>query len=330
MEPVAHALTPLPHLAPSHDGSARRILGPFTLAIVACTDIASPRHHAGSAPPVPGGSPSRLLQLSDGQTQCSAFEWEPPLSDAQPGQLCPGAIIQLGEALVFGGILLLRPRAITLLQGTPRALSDTSQANTERRRKLWLSASDVDDTDPPPRFSTIDAFAAARQPGAVCTQAPVQRELQSQPLPHPSPSKPQERRPEQKRHEQHSVPQQRPQAPAAQMQSQKQPRSQPQPQPQPQQRAQAQQPRLALQREPVPQRAPRHEGARPQSLCEEAPKVLSQPAIDPELLKDLLSTGLHIEEVYEQLGLTKLTPEPLHPEIDGRTKGARGPATRKR
>jgi len=31
-------------------------------------------------------------------------------------------------------------------------------------------------------------------------------------------------------------------------------------------------------------------------LCEEAPKVLSQPAIDPELLKDLLSTGLHIEE----------------------------------
>jgi hypothetical protein len=60
-------------------------------------------------------------------------------------------------------------------------------------------------------------------------------------------------------------------------------------------------------RPPPPRPAPAPKPA----VTKTAPPLVTTPSVDPELLEDLLATGLSVAEVYGQLGL-ELPPQHAH------------------
>ena len=96
----------------------RRVKGPLTLSVTACTDISVAPHAAVGASS--SKRTTRLLTLHDGQTAISALERTPLIDDAgAPLELLPGCEITLTDVGLFDGMLLLEPGCVALHSAAP-------------------------------------------------------------------------------------------------------------------------------------------------------------------------------------------------------------------
>mgnify|MGYP003685788139 CR=1 FL=1 len=131
----------LPHLAPQGEGEETVVHGPIELTVVYAHDIGHPREDAR-----PCGRGQWLLTLTDGSTQCMAFESVPlPELDERSAAgrlLCSGARIEVSSCRVFAGVLCLTPGCTRLLGGvgTPE-VDQTSQLSSEWPECLRIAAS---------------------------------------------------------------------------------------------------------------------------------------------------------------------------------------------
>ena len=124
----------------------RRVKGPLTLSVTACTDISVAPHAAVGASS--SKRTTRLLTLHDGQTAISALERTPLIDDAgAPLELLPGCEITLTDVGLFDGMLLLEPGCVALHSAAPPQPARVAPPT-------WEEGS-IDVTDPPPRFSKL-------------------------------------------------------------------------------------------------------------------------------------------------------------------------------
>ena len=128
----------------------RRVKGPLTLSVTACTDISVAPHAAVGASS--SKRTTRLLTLHDGQTAISALERTPLIDDAgAPLELLPGCEITLTDVGLFDGMLLLEPGCVALHSAAPPQPARVAPPT-------WEEGS-IDVTDPPPRFARVAAAA---------------------------------------------------------------------------------------------------------------------------------------------------------------------------
>mmetsp|Transcript_62511 Transcript_62511/g.104026 ORF Transcript_62511/g.104026 Transcript_62511/m.104026 type:complete len:359 (+) Transcript_62511:155-1231(+) len=320
----------LPHLAPTGDGGCRFVSGPLLLQIIDCRDIGHPSHRSDGR----AQKAQRLLRLTDGTNDCSAFERTPLLHTNDADLWRAGAKLVLRKAMLFGGIFILEPATTSLLGGScPDALPVDTNKVVATRQYEWcalLRNAELDRADPPPSFTSIqEANANAMDADTKeSTQIPWPSQLPAQ-----------------------SPPQQLQPRPRTQKQPQIQLPQPPQPQPSQQQPHHADVPHKAQQRSqlssgssvmhvPTASRqstisaksaspttkirlqtelqSPKEPsfGSSTISKAEHCPeKTSNAQVLDPDLLSTLTAAGLSLIEIHEHLGMAPppaSAPPPKH------------------
>ena len=145
----------------------RRVKGPLTLSVTACTDISVAPHAAVGASS--SKRTTRLLTLHDGQTAISALERTPLVDDAgAPLELLPGCEITLTDVGLFDGMLLLEPGCVALHSAAPpqpaRVAPPTWEGSSSHRPAAALQSSG---SPPPVSMASVDeALPAAERGGS--------------------------------------------------------------------------------------------------------------------------------------------------------------------
>ena len=110
------------------------VSAPLLLQIVSVIDAGAPARMPASS----GHHRLLRLQVTDGVSQCGAFEWI-SLGDVAEAQLLPGAKLRIKSgARLAGGMLLLDPLTVEWLGGHVQHLADTNMGLEEPNRLLLL------------------------------------------------------------------------------------------------------------------------------------------------------------------------------------------------
>ena len=142
------------------ESTATMVDQPITLAlrVLSCRDISQPPPSPGASARPPRGQRLLKLQLTDGETMFEALE-----HSALPFLPKTGDELQLRNASRVSGVLLLAPSSCQLLAGSVQAEDGECRPTKDAVALSWARG-DVDDSDPPPRFTQVLESAQAEAP----------------------------------------------------------------------------------------------------------------------------------------------------------------------